>query len=203
VPVTEFSIQDPLNNLLLWRDLIAEKTLSEILEQDFFRPWLRVLQQWLSQDTQHGTVLQEVSEWYRVSKSWFPSEVNEWPVVRRGFTVALEMMNTVTSNNRDSLSKFDKYWNTVGSSKADSGIRKVAPTQEVQVTFKGTLEHLAAENNVIFKLTQRRHPGSGKPIFLFGKTALYMDRDIAWVPGASLADKWRPISFDEIVALQR
>lgn len=62
---------------------------------------------WLRIEPKGAGFFDQVSAWYKESKSWFPDDVLKKTVAKEGFQKALEMMNFSLAGDRQRLEQFE------------------------------------------------------------------------------------------------
>ncbi|KAI8329835.1 GC-rich sequence DNA-binding factor-like protein-domain-containing protein [Chlamydoabsidia padenii] len=87
---------DPLAWCLAWQGILADRVFAMLLENEVFRPWLRVLYQWL---TSNQVNFDEIKEWYLWWKQVFASlgVANDHPVFIKCTRIALDMMSAASA----------------------------------------------------------------------------------------------------------
>nr|GAT60945.1 predicted protein [Mycena chlorophos] len=200
----------PLNNVLLWVDLIRPSIFSQLLETEFFPKWLDVLHIWLIQPK---VSFEEVAQWYSFWKGSFPDKVQNIASVSRGFTRGLQLMNKAIELGPDAPTRLARpdYGVELAATSSpgvstprSNAARPVARTQEI--TFRSIVEDYAATNNLLFMPTGRAHEVSRMPLFRVSPTAdgkggilVYVLDDAVWA-GVGEQGAYRAISLEDMVA---
>ncbi|KAG6832255.1 hypothetical protein H0H87_002151 [Tephrocybe sp. NHM501043] len=203
---------EPLQQVLLWADIIRPSIFSQVLETEFFPKWLDVLHVWLIQPR---VSFEEVAQWYSFWKGTFPESVQALSGVSRGFTRGLQLMNKAIELGPDAptqlarpdfraeLSAFDTPLRNDVRGPAKGPQRPSALVHEI--TFKSIAEDFAATHNLLFIPTGRAHELSRMPLYRVSPTAdgkggllVYIQDDAVWAP-AFEGEGYRPLSLEDMV----
>ncbi|KAI8089274.1 GC-rich sequence DNA-binding factor-like protein-domain-containing protein [Halteromyces radiatus] len=88
---------EPLAWCLAWNGILSDQVFGELLDNEIFPQWLRVLYKWLTMDPNHVNY-DEIKEWYMWWKQVFTSlGIADHPVLLKWTRRALEMMNAASS----------------------------------------------------------------------------------------------------------
>lgn len=200
----------PLQLVLSWRPLLRESMLSQLLEAAFFPKLLDALHTWLIAPSVN---YEQVVEWY----TWWKREVfanyDDMPVVVRGFSRALDLMNQAMAFGEDAKYRLKKPDNSVPSTLLDKANGHLPPKTASRalpdapdVTFRNVVEELVAENNLLFMPTGKAHPVSGMALFrvspgVDGRSGvtIYMHGDLIYAQDA-VGTAWRPVSIKDMIS---
>ncbi|CCM06199.1 uncharacterized protein FIBRA_08442 [Fibroporia radiculosa] len=195
----------PLQDVLLWEDLLRPTILSQLLETEFFPKWLDVLHIWLIQPAPN---FEEVVQWYSFWKAAFSENVQNLPGVAQGFTRGLQLMNKAIELGPDAQTRLPRPDHRAPPSgtttpKAKQPPAKARPARAQEITFKSIVEEYASVHNLLFVPTGRAHEKSRMPLFRVSPTAdgkggllVYILDDAVWAPDG---DEYRAISLEVMV----
>lgn len=205
---------EPFNWVMSWADMIAPATFVPLLEMEFFPKWFAVLHNWLGSATPN---FEEVSKWYSGWKQLFPADLQAQPRLQAQFNHALEIMNyhvqRIMAGGTTDLPPPSLQPPPSTASIAPPPARQPQPQQPPapapttigakEPTMREVVARWAEDNDVLFMPQNRTH--EGKQVYSFGKLAVCVDKDLVFAPpvAGSPADKWLPISFDELLARGR
>ncbi|KAK7056344.1 hypothetical protein VNI00_002898 [Paramarasmius palmivorus] len=200
---------EPIQQVLLWSDLLRPSFLSQLLETEFFPKWLDVLHVWLMQPK---VSFEEVAQWYSFWKGAFPESLQNL----RGFTRGLQLMNQAIELGPEAPSRLPRpdYRAEQASAAAATpspAVRKPAQSSSLaqEITFRSIVEEYAATHNLMFMPAGRAHEKSRMPLYRISPSAdgkggvlVYILDDAVWasVEGAGgPTDEYRPISLENMV----
>jgi tuftelin-interacting protein 11 len=196
----------PLQDVLLWENLLRASILSQILETEFFPKWLDVLHIWL---VQPSPSFEEIAQWYSFWKGSFPENVQNMPGVAQGFTRGLQLMNKAIELGPNAPTQLPRpdfrasQPTSTPSSRQNTPKPRTVPARTQEITFRSIVEEYAAEHNLLFMPTGRAHEKSRMPLFrvtqsVDGKGGLlvYIQDDAVWAPDG---DDYRAIPLDNMV----
>ncbi|KAF8892139.1 GC-rich sequence DNA-binding factor-like protein-domain-containing protein [Infundibulicybe gibba] len=153
----------PLEQVLVWNDIIRPSIFSQILETEFFPQWLDVLHIWLIQPQVN---FEEVAQWYSFWKSTFPESVQALPGVSRGFTRGLQLMNQAIELGPDAPTQLPR---------PDFRAEQLAATNPAHTDARSApprpQHDFAASHNLLFVPTGKAHERSRMPLFKVSPTA--------------------------------
>jgi len=195
----------PLQDVMLWENLLRPSILSQILEAEFFPKWLDVLHIWLIQPSPS---FEEVARWYSFWKGTFSENVQNMPSVAQGFTRGLQMMNKAIELGPDAPTRLPRPDHRApGSAPATPVAKQTAvkarPVRTQEITFRSIVEDYASSHNLLFIPAGRAHEKSRMPLFRVSQTAdgkggllVYILDDAVWAPDG---DEYRAISLENMV----
>ncbi|KAI0352110.1 TFP11-domain-containing protein [Trametes cingulata] len=194
----------PLQDVMLWEQLLRPSILSQILETEFFPKWLDVLHIWLIQP---NPSFEEVSRWYSFWKGTFSENVQNMPGVAQGFTRGLQMMNKAIELGPEAPTRLPRPDHrlstpTVAAPTAKPK-EKPRPTRTQEITFRSIVEDYAASHNLLFIPTGRADERSRMPLYRVSQSAdgkggilVYILDDAVW---ALDGGEYRAISLENMV----
>ncbi|KAF9499348.1 TFP11-domain-containing protein [Pleurotus eryngii] len=209
-------VMDPITNVLLWQSALHSAVLGQLFETEFFPKWLDILYIWL---TQPKVSFEEVAQWYSFWKDAFPEAVRSMPVMERGFTRGLQLMNTAIELGPDAPARLPRpdYRAEVLSmlEKKDSraGTPKVRPptARTREITFREIVEEYASKHDLVVMPSGKTHEMSRMPLLRVssagksgrGGLLIYVLDDAVWAsaePGVGgETEEYRAISLDDMV----
>lgn len=180
----------PLNNVMMWLDIVSVKDIAKIMEKEFFSKWIRILYEWL---TQPDANYEEILQWYSGWKSLFPEKLANEKAIRNQFKKGLDMMNQAASNQMITahMREPTKQEKKLGKSTAIPSM----PTNEP--SFKDLLTDYAADMNLVF-MPKGDQKIEGKQLYDFGGVTTFIENDVLFVRDV---DRWKPVSLDDFLAL--
>lgn len=203
----------PLEAIFVWKGLLSNTAIGEILKVQFFPKFLDIIHQWLSSEE---VVFEEVEKWI----SWWRDEIlkediNSLPSVASGWNEAYTLINQaldlgdarltdLPAPKVESMSPLPKTPNLAKS------INKEPPRPVPQVeeaTFKDVVEEFCAEENLLLIPMREAHDTTGFPLFRItasatgrGGAIAYMRGDVLWVQNKKDKSLWEPTGLDEALA---
>ncbi|EEB91113.1 hypothetical protein MPER_10584, partial [Moniliophthora perniciosa FA553] len=147
---------EPIQQVLLWSDLLRPSIITQLFETEFFPKWLDVLHIWLIQPK---VSFEEVAQWYDFWKKVFPDSLQNM----RGFTRGLQLMNQALELGPDAPSRLPRpdYRAEQASAAAPPlpTVRKPAQPSSLaqEITFRSIAEEFAASHNLMFIPAGRAH----------------------------------------------
>ncbi|KAF8625289.1 hypothetical protein AX15_005462 [Amanita polypyramis BW_CC] len=202
---------EPLQQVLLWADVIRPSIFSQILETEFFPKWLDILYIWLIQP---NVSFEEVAQWYSFWKGTFPENVQAMLGVSQGFTKGLQLMNTAIELGPDAPTKLQRpdFRTEALASRQETPAPKAAMQQRPatartqEITFRFIVEEFVASHNLLFVPAGRVHEQSRMPLYRVSPTAdgrggilVYVLDDAVWAQSKDEKDDWRAISLEDMV----
>ncbi|TFY68825.1 hypothetical protein EVJ58_g784 [Rhodofomes roseus] len=198
----------PLQDVMLWENLLSPSVMSRILETEFFPKWLDVLHIWL---VQPSPSFEEVARWYSEWKESFSENVQNMPGIAQGFTRGLQLMNKALELGPNAPTQLPRPDHrspspapmAAGKPKAP----KMRPARTQEITFRSIVEDHASSHNLLFMPAGRVHEKSRMPLFRVSPTAdgkggllVYIQDDAVWAPDG---DEYRAISLENMVLRAR
>lgn len=195
----------PLQDAMLWENLLAPPVMSRILETEFFPKWLDVLHVWLIQPSPS---LEEVARWYSEWKGTFSDNVQSMPGVAQGFTRGLQLMNKAIELGPNAPTQLPRPEHHRSPSPAavagkQKATPKPRPARTQEITFRSIVEDYASSHNLLFMPAGRAHEKSRMPLFRVSPTAdgkggllVYIQDDAVWAPNG---DDYQAISLENMV----
>ncbi|KAI0832099.1 TFP11-domain-containing protein [Trametes gibbosa] len=194
----------PLQDVMLWEQLLRPAILSQILETEFFPKWLDVLHIWLIQP---NPSFEEVSRWYSFWKGSFSENVQSMPGIARGFTRGLQMMNKALELGPEASTRLprpDHRTSVTAATPAAKLKEKPLPARTQEVTFRSIVEDFAASHNLLFIPTGRVDERSRMPLYRVsqsvdgkGGTLVYILDDAVWASDDGA--EYRAITLEDMV----
>eukprot|EP00794_Sanderia_malayensis_P003562 gene3562-4067_t len=189
---------EPFQWIMSWKDMLSLQHIVSILEKHFFQKWLQVLRQWLCNEPNYD----EVTKWYLGWKSMLGEDLLANPTVKEVLNRALSLMNQAVSGTLQPGAKENvayltsterrKYAEATSTERVSSPAAGGMPS-----SFKDILESKAEEHGVLFVPLPNKN-FEGKPIYSFGKSTIYMDRNVVFVKDQG---QWKPVSLQELASL--
>jgi tuftelin-interacting protein 11 len=200
---------EPIQQVLLWSQIIRPSVFSQLLETEFFTKWLDVLHVWLIQPKVN---FEEVAKWYCFwKKKSFPDFVQNMPRVSRGFTRGLQLMNKAMELGPDAPTRLPRPDHMEPpTAPTTPGVQpnvssKGRSARSYEITFRSIVEDFAASHNFLVVPTGRAHEKSRMPLFRVSQTAdgkggllIYILDDAVWA--ATEGDEYRAITLEDMVA---
>ncbi|KAI0628035.1 TFP11-domain-containing protein [Trametes polyzona] len=194
----------PLQDVMLWEQLLRPSILSQILETEFFPKWLDVLHIWLIQP---NPSFEEVSRWYSFWKGTFSERVQNMPGVAQGFTRGLQMMNKAIELGPEAPTRLPRPDHRLTATTAPTpsvkAKEKPRPARTQEITFRSIVEDYAATHNLLFIPTGRADEKSRMPLYRVSQSAdgkggilVYILDDAVW---ASDGEDYRAITLEDMV----
>ncbi|GAA5970505.1 hypothetical protein JCM21900_003885 [Sporobolomyces salmonicolor] len=196
----------PLEATLAWGPLLRGSMLGGLLEQEFFPKWGEALWVWLTGEPN----LEQVAEWYKWWKSYFPDDVVALPSVSRGFRKGLDLMNQAMALGEDvkyRLKKPDFRPKHATSTPTPAPAPKKKPTAAAteEISFRSIVEEVAAASNLVFLPTGKVTP-QGQALFRVsqgiegrGGVTVYLEDDVVWVLEKA-GGEFEPVSVESMVS---
>ncbi|KAH9851914.1 TFP11-domain-containing protein [Lenzites betulinus] len=194
----------PLQDILLWKQLLRPAILSQILETEFFPKWLDVLHVWLIQP---NPSFEEVSQWYSFWKGSFSEDVQSMPGVAQGFTRGLQLMNKALELGPEASTRLprpDHRTSTTATPTAKPK-EKPRPARTQEITFRSIVEDYAATHNLLFMPTGRVDERSRMPLYRVSQSAdgkggalVYILDDAVWASDGG-GEEYRAITLEDMV----
>ncbi|KAI0704460.1 TFP11-domain-containing protein [Cerioporus squamosus] len=197
----------PLQDVMLWEELLRPSILSQILEKEFFPKWLDVLHIWLIQP---NPSFEEVSRWYSFWKGTFSENMQSMPGVAQGFTRGLQLMNKALELGPDAPTRLPRPDHTVPLSAGNAPApalkakEKVRPARAQEITFRSIVEEYASSHNLLFMPTGKAHEQSRMPLYRVSPSAdgkggvlVYILDDAVWAPDSN--GDYRAITLEDMV----
>lgn len=149
------------------------------------------------------------------TESWTLDDLKPVPGLLNFTTVQARRMREQRAAAKDELERLNAAWSN-GNNDDNNNNEHVLPLRfqrgRMDATFREVVEAFAKEHDV---LMQPRVQGSGgggntvstkdgKPIFLFGSIAIYLDSNVVFVQtkgGGNTASEWRPVSLEELAVM--
>ncbi|THV05580.1 TFP11-domain-containing protein [Dendrothele bispora CBS 962.96] len=211
---------EPLQNVLLWADLIHPSIFSQLFETGFFPKWLDILYVWLIEPK---VDLAQVSDWYGFWKEKvFPESLQSLPGISKGFTRGLQLMNQALELGPDAPTRLPKPdYRTEQAIASPSGSRSngkpktttlpaVSASRTQEITFRSLVEEFAASHNLLFVPTGKAHEKSRMPLFRVSPSAdgkggllVYILDDAVWAANEGVGgptEEYKAISLDTMVS---
>lgn len=190
----------PVQDLLLWLDLVPVSSVAQVLETAFFPRWSEVLQDWLRMpECEFG----EVIRWYETWKAVFPSAVREQGNVQRHFGAAVQLMKHVMAGgNTDDVGDARTSTRTAQGKTAPDKEASELPAAEVRLTLSDFLADVASEHGLVFR-PKAGQTHLGNQIFQFGAVSVYLDKNLVHVAPTTPDGNWKDVTFDELLRLGR
>ncbi|KZT67357.1 TFP11-domain-containing protein [Daedalea quercina L-15889] len=196
----------PLQDVMLWENLLSPTVMSRLLETEFFPKWLDVLHIWL---VQPSPSFEEVAQWYSFWKGTFSENVQSMPGVAQGFTCGLQLMNKAIELGPNASTQLPRPDHHRSSSPAltaagkQKAAPKMRPARTQEITFRSIVEEYTSSHNLLFMPAGRVHEKSRMPLFRVSPTAdgkggllVYIQDDAVWAPDG---DEYRAISLEDMV----
>ncbi|KAI0773263.1 TFP11-domain-containing protein [Trametes elegans] len=193
----------PLQDVMLWEQLLRPTILSQILETEFFPKWLDVLHIWLIQP---NPSFEEVSRWYSFWKGSFSESVQSMPGVAQGFIRGLQLMNKALELGPEAPTRLPRPDHRLSAPVPTPVVKpkeKARPARTQEVTFRSIVEDYAASHNLLFIPTGRVDERSRMPLYRVsqsadgkGGTLVYILDDAVW---ASEDGEYRAITLEQMV----
>ncbi|VDI18059.1 tuftelin-interacting protein 11 [Mytilus galloprovincialis] len=202
--------------VMSWSDVLPIKHMVAMLERTFFPKWLQVLCTWMSNMPNY----EEITKWYLGWKSLFSEEYRNYPPITEHFKKALELMNRAVSGHfqpgvKENIAYFTHTErrqmldtpptkpplppppppSLIKTEPDFTTARSASPSSSFASNFKGLVEKMAQENNILFMPL----PGKtqeAKQVYKFGKFQVYVDRNVLFV---FENEQWIPISIQKMV----
>lgn len=203
----------PLEAIFVWKGLLSNTAIGEILKVQFFPKFLDIIHQWLSSEE---VVFEEVEKWI----SWWRDEIlkediNSLPSVASGWNEAYTLINQALDLGDARLTDLPapKVESTSPLPKTPhlaKSVNKEPPRPVLQVeeaTFKDVVEEFCAEENLLLIPMREAHDTTGFPLFRItasatgrGGAIAYMRGDVLWVQNKKDKSLWEPTGLDEALA---
>ncbi|KAM0754996.1 TFP11-domain-containing protein [Meredithblackwellia eburnea MCA 4105] len=203
----------PLEAVLAWAPLLRSTMMSQLLESGFFPKWLDALYVWL---TSGSANFEQVADWYKYWKEFFPEDIVSLSGVSRGFRKGLDLMNQAMALGEDAKYRLKRPDSTPSSATSHKHHHKSKssaappPTSTStsaatagEISFRQIVEEMASESNLVMLSTGRTNE-KGRPLFRVsaniegkGGVTVYLDEDVVFV--AEEGGKFKPISVEEMV----
>lgn len=202
-------VLDPWHWVMSWSDLIPIKHMYSMLEKTFFPKWLQVLCTWMSNMPNYD----EITKWYLGWKSLFSEEYRNFPPITDHFKKALELMNRAVSGHfqpgvKENIAYFTHTERrqmmdsqpppkppTIKAEPDYTSVRSSSPSTSYSSNFKGLVERLAEENNVLFMPIAGKTQ-EAKQVYKCGKYQVYVDRNVLFM---FENEQWIPISIQKMI----
>jgi tuftelin-interacting protein 11 len=209
----------PLEVLLSWKQLLASKILSKLLQAKFVPKWLHTLHSWLIEPRAN---LEEVAKWYEHWKAWFTKhDVLQLSSLQEAFQVALQLMSQAMEMGKDrhrlplpNLKQMHAAAASVPMKTATIGNIDVKATisreEDTASTFRKIVEESMMEADLIMQSLNRKEMRSGMPLYrvsrhLDGKggVTLYLEEDVVFVEkkGENATTTYEPVSIKDLVKM--
>lgn len=194
----------PLQDILLWKQLLRPAILSQILETEFFPKWLDVLYVWLIQP---NPSFEEVSQWYSFWKGSFSEDVQSMPGVAQGFTRGLQLMNKALELGPEASTRLPRpdHRTSTTAAPAAKPKEKPRPARTQEITFRSIVEDYAASHNLLFMPTGRVDERSRMPLYRVSQSAdgkggalVYILDDAVWASDGG-GEEYRAITLEDMV----
>ncbi|GAA5873977.1 hypothetical protein JCM1840_006108 [Sporobolomyces johnsonii] len=197
----------PLEAALAWGPLLRGSMLGGLLEQEFFPKWGEALWVWLTGEPN----LEQVAEWYKWWKSYFPDDVVALPGVSRGFRKGLDLMNQAMALGEDVKYRLKKPdFRPKHATAAPSPAPKKKPTAPAaatdEISFRTIVEEVAAAANLVFVPTGQVTP-QGQALFRVsqgiegrGGVTVYLEDDVVWIRERTGGGAFEPVSVEAMVS---
>lgn len=194
----------PLQDVMMWENLLRPSILSQVLETEFFPKWLDVLHIWLIQPSPS---FEEVARWYSFWKNTFSENMQSMPSVAQGFTRGLQLMNKAIELGPDAPTRLPRPDHraplATTPTPSKKGTPNVRPVRTQEITFRSIVEDYASSHNLLFIPAGRVHEKSRMPLFRISQTVdgkggllVYIMDDAVWAPDG---DEYRAISLENMV----
>ncbi|KAI0924244.1 hypothetical protein AcW2_005176 [Taiwanofungus camphoratus] len=194
----------PLQDVMMWENLLRPSILSQVLETEFFPKWLDVLHIWLIQPSPS---FEEVARWYSFWKNTFSENMQSMPGVAQGFTRGLQLMNKAIELGPDAPTRLPRPDHraplATTPTPSKKGTPNVRPVRTQEITFRSIVEDYASSHNLLFIPAGRVHEKSRMPLFRISQTVdgkggllVYIMDDAVWAPDG---DEYRAISLENMV----
>lgn len=194
----------PIQQVLSWSNILRPTIFSQLLETGFFPKWLNTLHQWLSHPT---AKFDEIAEWYKFWKGFFPEHVQQMSGVEKGFTSALQLLNHAIELGPDVTTRLPRPDMSAQpahqSSSSSKTPAKPRPSRTQEITFRSIVEDFLSSHNLLFIPAGKVEEKSRMPLFRVSQTAdgkggmlVYILDDAVW---ASDGDEYRAIGLEDMV----
>ncbi|UZJ57074.1 hypothetical protein CBS101457_006394 [Exobasidium rhododendri] len=213
----------PLETLLAWRPLLANKILSKVLFAKFVPKWVHVLHSWLVDS--HAN-LEEVAQWYEHWRECFVKyQILEIESIQGALRVALQLMSqaiemgskkaqlpapnlrAIQSSSSSSTSQAAKISTASHPAKKSySSLEDMAASSSS--SFRTIVEEAMMEADLIMQSLAQKERRSGMPLYrvsrhLDGKggVTIYLEEDVVFAErrGEDSAATYEPVSITELV----
>jgi hypothetical protein len=196
-------LDDTLECILLWNNVIPRMNLLAIIYGEFFPKWVRYFSKLLC-----GGDLTNAIRAYVSFRSKFPDNILRDIFALGLHRLLLALEDIVNSEKYDSLNKIVGLYEM---SCYDQCLRKLSTYDQEElrsknkslemnisssVSLKATIEKFAEKNGYCF-LPKTGHFIDGKQIWKFGNRLLYIEKDVLFVKN-TVDTSWLPITLEDL-----
>eukprot|EP00180_Rhodochaete_pulchella_P002732 Plantae.Rhodophyta-Rhodochaete_pulchella.ctg4260.p1 GENE.Plantae.Rhodophyta-Rhodochaete_pulchella.ctg4260~~Plantae.Rhodophyta-Rhodochaete_pulchella.ctg4260.p1 ORF type:complete len:586 (+),score=91.01 Plantae.Rhodophyta-Rhodochaete_pulchella.ctg4260:79-1758(+) len=201
VPGGECSVQ-ALDWALRWDGIVESKDIGMLMFETFFPLWLNATLAWLRE---HRPGVDELTEWYSLSKSWFPAHLIKTKGIGNGLNAGLDVINAVLSDEDPSHLQADALLARRRPKSASLKPRPSAvvagPVEASEASLKELLSHQAELENIEFAPTPSGRTHLGNTVYSFGGILVFVDNKKQLVYSQEgRSEAFKPTSIEELIA---
>ncbi|KAF0694783.1 Aste57867_14381 [Aphanomyces stellatus] len=188
----------PLEWVLAWHRVLPDRQFVALLEAEFFTKWLKVLADWIEQNT--SAVIPEVMGWYLGWKALFDElELLHEERICMQFHGALQLMQCIAAAPTLPGLKLLPltYEDALLRGKKRAAAAPVHPKFDLHaVNMRDVVEEFALQHNIEFAPV-RAKTRDGQVVYSFGKQHIVIDQSVVFVETAK--GQFDPIDIDDLV----